>query len=122
MRAKRLRREMTDAEKRLWSALRNRQIAGAKFRKQQPIGPYIVDFVCQEKRLILEADGSQHLESPHDLRRDAVLTSKGYRILRFWHNDIMLEMDGVPTAIYDALSAPPSPARGEGFVDGASLG
>jgi len=131
-RAKRLRREMTDAEKKLWVHLRDQRLGGFKFRKQQPIGPYIADFVCQSRRLIVEADGSQHLESAHDLCRDAFLMSKGYRVLRFWNNHILLEMDGVLTAIHAALSgphppiaaqwAPPSPSRGEGFSDGASLG
>ena len=131
-RAKRLRREMTDAEKKLWSHLRDQRLGGCKFRKQQPIGPYIADFVCQSSRLIVEADGSQHLENSHDLRRDAFLNGKGYRVLRFWNSDILLELDGVLTAIRAALSgphppiaaqwAPPSPSRGEGFCDGASLG
>src|SRR5437899_1689174 len=87
--AQRLRREMTDAERKLWSALRSRQMEGAKFRRQQPIGPFIADFVCQERRLIIEADGGQHAESSTDDRRTAFLESKGYRVLRFWNNDIL---------------------------------
>ena len=124
-RAKVLRRNMTEAEKLLWSQLRNARLGGFKFRKQQPIGPYIADFVCQEMRLIVEADGSQHAESDHDARRDAFLMSKGYRVLRFWNNDIMANMRGVKEAILAALTgphpptatlrAPPSPSRGEGF-------
>jgi very-short-patch-repair endonuclease len=124
-RAKALRRTMTDAEKLLWGQLRDARLGGFKFRKQQPIGPYIADFVCQEMRLILEADGSQHAESDHDAQRDVFLSRKGYRILRFWNNDIMANIRGVKEAIYLALTgphpptaarrAPPSPSRGEGF-------
>jgi very-short-patch-repair endonuclease len=81
-RAQSLRRELTDAERKLWSAMRNRQLHGAKFRRQQPIGPFIVDFVCQERRLIVEVDGGQHADSITDDRRTAFLESKGYRLLR----------------------------------------
>ena len=124
-RAKVLRRNMTEAEKLLWGQLRDARLGGFKFRKQQPIGPYIADFVCQEMRLIVEADGSQHAESNHDARREAFLMSKGYRVLRFWNNDVMVNMKGVKEAILVALTgphpptaalrAPPSPSRGEGF-------
>lgn len=126
--AQRLRREMTDAERKLWYTLRNRQLDGAKFRRQQPIGPFIADFVCQESRLIIEADGGQHAESAADDRRTAYLESKGYRVLRFWNSDILTNVDGVTEAIAAALSAPhpaqaapesPSPSRGEG-ISGAS--
>jgi very-short-patch-repair endonuclease len=121
--AQRLRREMTDAERKLWSALRNRQLEGAKFRRQQPIGPFIADFVCQERRLIIEADGGQHSESATDGRRTAFLESKGYRVLRFWNNDIVTNLGGVIDVIAASLSTPhparasresPSPSRGEG--------
>jgi len=127
--AHRLRRDMTDAERKLWSVLRNRQLEGAKFRRQQPIGPFIADFVCQQHRLIVEADGGQHSESIADNRRAAFLESKGYRVLRFWNNDILSNLDGVAGVIAAALSTPhparalresPSPARGEGI--GASNG
>jgi very-short-patch-repair endonuclease len=126
--AQRLRREMTDAERKLWSALRNRQVEGAKFRRQQPIGPFIADFVCQEHRLIVEADGGQHSGSIADDRRTGFLEGKGYRVLRFWNNDILSNFDGVVQVIAAALSTPhpaqaalesPSPSRGEGF-SGAS--
>ncbi len=129
VRAKQLRQTMTDAEKKLWAALRDRRLGGHKFRKQQPIGPYIVDFVCQEHGLIVEADGSQHFENDYDVRRDAFLQSTGYRVLRFWNNDILTNMHGIADTILLALSAPhpsaalrlrsgrlpPSPSRGEGF-------
>ena len=129
-RAQRLRREMTDAERKLWSVLRNRQLAGAKFRRQQPIGPFIADFVCQEHRLIVEANGGQHAGNMADDRRTAFLQSSGYRVLRFWNSDILTNIDGVALAIAAALSTPhpaqaapesPSPSRGEGF-SGASYG
>jgi len=130
VRAKRLRREMTGAERKLWGALRSSRLEGAKFRRQQPIGPFIADFVCLEYRLIVEADGGQHAESITDDRRTAFLESKGYRVLRFWNNDILSNIDGVAQVIAAALSTPhparasresPSPSRGEGF-SGASHG
>jgi very-short-patch-repair endonuclease len=129
-RAKRLRREMTPEEKLLWGKLRDRRLGGHKFRSQQPIGPYIADFVCQEQLLIIEADGSQHGDSKSDARRDAFLISKGYCVLRFWNNEITCNLIGVLEAVLAALDTPhpsaalrlpPSPARGEGFLDGDSL-
>ena len=122
--AKRLRREMTDAERKLWSVLRDRSLEGAKFRRQQPIGPFVADFVCQEQRLIVEADGGQHAESVSDNRRTLFLKAKGYRVLRLWNNDILSNLDGVAQVIAAALSTPhpaqaplesPSPSRGEGI-------
>jgi very-short-patch-repair endonuclease len=110
VKAQRLRRELTDAERKLWWALRNRQVEGAKFRRQQPIGPFIADFVCQDSRLIIEADRGEHAECPADERRTAFLESEGYRVLRFWNKDILNNLDGVIRAIADALS-PPHPAR-----------
>jgi very-short-patch-repair endonuclease len=119
---------MTGAERKLWGALRSSRLQGAKFRRQQPIGPFIADFVCQRYRLIVEADGGQHAESITDDRRTAFLESKGYRVLRFWNNDILTNLDGVAQAIAAPLSTPhparasresPSPSRGEGF-SGAS--
>ena len=124
LRAKRLRREMTDAERKLWSVLRNRQLEGAKFRSQKPIGFYVVDFVCQERRLVVEADGGQHSENLTDERRTSFLNSKGYHVIRFWNNDILENLDGVVQTIAAALSSPhparasresPSPSRGEGI-------
>jgi very-short-patch-repair endonuclease len=130
IKAKRLRRDLTDAERKLWSILRGAQLDGAKFRRQQPIGPFIADFVCQDRRLIVEADGGQHSESPSDERRTAFLEHNGYRVLRFWNNDILNNLDGVAQVIASALSVPhpaqaalesPSPSRGEGY-SGASHG
>ncbi len=131
-RAKALRRALTQPEKKLWGALRDRRLGGFKFRKQQPIGPFIADFVCQEQRLIVEVDGSQHAESETARPRDAFLTSKGYRVLRVWNNDVTDNLSGVLAAILAALSdphppiaaqwAPPSPSRGKGIDNGADLG
>ena len=115
--AKRMRREPTEAETRLWSILRAGRMDGAKFKRQEQIGDYIVDFVCFAERLIVEADGSQHVENDADQARDAWLKSQGFRILRFWNNDILRDVDAVGEAIYAALRPPlpnPSPARGEG--------
>lgn len=121
--AKRLRRELTDSERALWRLLRSRQLKGAKFRRQQPIGPYVADFVCLEARLIVEADGGQHASAERDSDRDAWLSERGYRVLRFWNHDILGNPEGVLHAIAEALCAPhpapaaresPSPSRGEG--------
>ena len=116
--SKRLRTTQTDAERRLWSMLRANRLAGWKFKRQEQIGEFIVDFVCFRARLIVEADGSQHAESPEDIKRDAYLMSQGFRVMRFWNNDILTNSDGVATAILAALETPlpnPSPARGEGL-------
>ena len=119
--AKKLRKDMTDVERKLWSALRDRRFEDFKFRRQVPIGKYIVDFLCLEKRLIVELDGSQHEGSEHDELRDAWLRSQDFRVLRFWNIDINQALDGTLLAILDSLNqtlirrfAPPSPARGEG--------
>ena len=123
-RAKWMRSNPTEAEKRLWSVLRDRRLATFKFRRQQVIEPYIVDFVCLAERLILEADGSQHADNKDDERRDAVLTSQGFRILRFWNNQVLGDDAAVTSAIFAALFpqppklaawAPPSPVKGEGL-------
>ncbi len=123
-RAKAMRHEPTPAEKSLWCLLRDRRLERYKFRRQMRVDPYIVDFVCLERRLIIEADGAQHAESEHDIRRDAFLAREGFSVLRFWNNDILTNPAGVFDAIYAALVTPhpsaasrlpPSPARGEGF-------
>jgi|GEM_PF-98709 len=115
--AKYLRRYMTDAETKLWYHLRDHRFAGLKFKRQKPIGAYIADFVCMQQRLIIELDGGQHLESDSDRRRDAWLTEQGFRVLRFWNNDVLLNIDAVLEAIYQAvLPSPPTPLpqAGEG--------
>ncbi|MFQ5880059.1 MAG: endonuclease domain-containing protein [Dehalococcoidia bacterium] len=91
-----LRRHSTDAERVLWPALRNRQLAGAKFRRQQPLGPYIVDFASFEKRLVVEIDGGQHNETDErDETRTAWLTKHGFTVLRFWNNEVLANKEGV---------------------------
>src|SRR5690348_4198882 len=108
-RAKALRRGQTDAEKKLWSRLRASQL-GAKFRRQHPIGGYIADFCCIEQRLIVELDGGQHFEQRgYDLRRSQALEALGFRVLRFWNDDVLLRTDGVANAILLALKQPPPP-------------
>jgi len=116
--AKRMRREPTEAEAKLWSMLRGQRLAGMKFKRQEQVGDYIVDFVCFGAQLIVEADGSQHAENGEDAVRDAWLTEQGFRVLRFWNNDILGNPDGVACVILDAAQPPlpnPSPARGEGL-------
>lgn len=98
-----MRRESTEAERKLWLLLRNRRFAGYKFRRQVPIGPYIADFVCYSARLIIEADGSQHAENERDTVRDAQLYRRGFRLLRLWNNDILSQPDAVMDAIWAAL-------------------
>jgi len=115
-RARQLRRAMTDAERRLWSVLRDHQLDGRRFRRQAPIGPYIVDFVCHEALLVVEVDGSQHGEQPglaHDTVRDGWLAARGYRVLRFWNNDVLSNIDGVAEVLLSALRAAAEPAGTE---------
>lgn len=107
--ARAMRKVPTDAERKLWRLLRAKRLAGCKFRRQQRLEPYVVDFVCFETRLIVEADGSQHLDSEYDSRRDAWLTAQGFRILRFWNNDVLTNPEGVLTVILAALAATPHP-------------
>ena len=93
-RARTLRRDSTDAESKLWQAIRGRQLANAKFRRQAPLGGYVADFVCLEARLIVELDGGQH--SPEvDAGRTAFLEAQGFRLIRFWNNDVLSNTEGV---------------------------
>ena len=109
-RARHLRKESTDSENALWRLLRNRELAGYKFRRQCPIGQYIVDFVCFEKKLVVEVDGGQHLErSQYDNERTSWLESKGFQVLRFWNSQILEEADSVLEAILVALQEEPPP-------------
>ncbi|GAA0482371.1 hypothetical protein GCM10009096_25880 [Parasphingorhabdus litoris] len=105
-RAKSMRSEPTEAEAKLWTILRAKRLGGYKFRQQVPVDHYIADFVCFTKKLIVEADGSQHAENSYDQKRDDYLKAQGFRILRFWNNDILNNSDGVATAILAALKAP----------------
>jgi very-short-patch-repair endonuclease len=120
-----MRANPTDAERRLWSMLRDKRMPVFKFKRQLVIAPYIADFVCLERRLIVEADGSQHAESAYDTRRDTFLKHEGFNLLRFWNTDILTNACGVFDAIHSVLASPlpsaalrlpPSPARGEGLT------
>ena len=103
-RAKELRRNQTEAESKLWSRLRNHQLKGISFRRQHAIGNYVADFCSPKVKLIIELDGSQHLEqSEYDAERTQYLASKGYRVLRFWNNEVMKEIDAVMSIIELAL-------------------
>jgi very-short-patch-repair endonuclease len=108
--ARQLRRNSTDAERRLWSKLRSYQIGKAKFRRQAPIGQYIADFVCFEAGLIVELDGSQHAaRTEQDEERTAWLNSPGFRVIRFWNRQIFEELDDILEAIGLHLQNPPHP-------------
>ena len=115
--ARKLRHTMTDAERKLWSRLRAHQL-GAHFRRQAPLGPYVLDFVCFASRLVIEVDGGQHADSESDQVRDAWLQGQGFRVLRFWNNEVLQNIDGVlETIMVELNKAPPpqpSPVKGEG--------
>jgi len=111
-RARSLRSDSTEAEAKLWIRLRARAFGGYKFVRQAPIGPFFVDFVCREQRLIVEVDGGQHATSATDTTRDKWLLDHQYRVLRFWNNDVLRNTDGVLQSIAAALTeAPPHPDR-----------
>jgi very-short-patch-repair endonuclease len=122
-RAKSLRTESTDAERIVWSLVRAHRLNGVGFRRQTPIGPYIVDFVSHPARLVIEVDGGQHYEATYeakDARRDAFLRSKGFRVLRFSNHDVMTNREGVWEVIAAAVGtaqapSPPFPASGGGL-------
>jgi len=124
-RARELRANMTDAEKRLWSRLRAHRMDGRKFRRQHPLGRYIVDFVCLDSRLIVEVDGDSHGDDRRealDTQRTAASQKLGFRVLRFWNDYVVTDLDNATETIFDALggtarpSPQPSPLRGEGGV------
>ena len=141
-RARSLRRNRTEAEARLWGLLRDRRLVGFKFRRQVPVGRYVVDFACFDARLVVELDGSQHFESARDVRRDAELTARGFEVLRVWNNELWDNRDGVLEGVLAALVrrtgrdagglgfvAPPSsalrapsPIKGEGQNAGPEFG
>ncbi len=117
-RARTLRNNMTDAERFLWQQLRRKQMNGYKFRRQFPLGKYIVDFVCLEARLVIELDGGQHAEQgTYDAKRDEWLNEQGFRVLRFWNDEVFRKTDGVFELILVALEGTPPPnplPQGEG--------
>jgi very-short-patch-repair endonuclease len=114
--AKTLRRNLTDAEQKLWYHLRAHRFMGRKFKRQKPMGRYVVDFICIEEKLVIELDGGQHSENVgYDHVRDSWLRSEGYTVLRFWNNELMNEMEGVLERIRltvdcDAQPLSPSPS------------
>ena len=116
--AREMRHQPTDAEDALWLRLRGRQLGNAKFRRQQVLGPFVVDFYCLEHRLAIELDGGQHAEpaiSKYDGQRSQYLTSLGITILRFWNHEVLLQMDSVLEEIVRALPPHPDPLpEGEG--------
>jgi very-short-patch-repair endonuclease len=124
--AKSLRRRPTDAERTLWRLLRSRRFIDAKFRRQVPIGPWVVDFASFERRLIVEADGGRHNESRTDARRDDDLAARGFQIIRYWNNDILVRRESVLEHLATVIASspspgfapngaqPPSPTKGEG--------
>jgi very-short-patch-repair endonuclease len=109
--ARRLRRDQTDAERTLWFRLRDRRLAGMKFRRQMPIDRYVADFCCESARLIVELDGGQHVaNSAADAERTASLEARGYLVLRFWNNDVLGNIEGVlQTIVKTARPEPPHP-------------
>lgn len=119
--AKTLRTNQTDAELRVWQALRAGRLMSYKFKRQVPIAEFIVDFVCYEQKLIIEIDGGQHLGSTQDIFRDAKLKAMGFRVIRLWNNDVMQNLEGILMVILQHLqtSTPlPSPLpQGEKGVD-----
>jgi very-short-patch-repair endonuclease len=116
-RARRMRREDTEAEARLWLARRDQRLDGSKWRRQVPVGPFIVDFLCDDAALVVEVDGAQHAErTAYDARRTAYLSADGLHVLRFWNAEVLTNRDGVCLTILDALDdrrRTPSPAARE---------
>jgi len=125
-RARRLRSDQTEAEQRLWYYLRAHRFMGLKFKRQKPVGRYIVDFICHEHWFIVEVDGGQHAEqTDYDRQRDGWLREQGYRVLRFWNHEVMQQIDGVLERIRLEIVSPsppaPLPRAGEGSKEEARL-
>ena len=118
-RARRLRHDQTDAERTLWARLRERRLIDAKFRRQHPVGAFITDFCCLERGLVVELDGSQHAtQLEADKKRTDFLAARGFRVLRFWDNEVFENIEGILHVIAQALRdplplTPPSPPSGE---------
>ncbi len=109
--ARRLRQDASDAESLLWELLRGRRLGGCKFRRQHPLGPYVLDFFCEQLRLAIECDGGQHNTTDarrHDQRRTLFLSERGIRVLRFWNHEVFEDTEAVLEAIYATLVASPS--------------
>ena len=114
--ARKLRRNPTEAERQLWSRLRSHQLDGYKFRRQVPLGPYVADFACLAARLVIEIDGGRHAwRADEDTARTAWLESNGFRVLRFWNNDVLGNAEGVLETIRQSLPPTPTlPRKGGG--------
>lgn len=112
--AKQLRSNMTEAESLLWYHLRGHRLCGMKFKRQQPLGDYIVDFVSFDKKLVIEVDGGQHVDSQPDKRRDTWLQGQGFRMLRFWNNEVLGETEAVLERILQEITPSPQPLSHEG--------
>ena len=113
-RARQLRKDITDSERKLWRKSSKRQLARHRFRRQHPLGPYVVDFVCLHKRFVVEVDGGQHSQpeqQAHDARRTAWLEAQGYRVLRVWNTEVFDNLDGVIETILHELAGRPTVAR-----------
>ena len=107
--ARQLRHNQTDAERKLWAALRGKALDGRRFRRQHPMGPYVVDFVCLERKLIIELDGDQHaFDVARDYKRDCWLQSRGYFVLRFWNNEVYDNLPGVLEKLLEHMREPSS--------------
>ncbi len=113
-RARSLRASQTEAERRIWGRLRNRQLFGFKFVRQEQIGPFFADFACREANFIVELDGSQHAGSTYDDQRTEILEERGYRVIRFWNTDVLSHTDDVLQLIADQLAIGPGIARHSG--------
>jgi very-short-patch-repair endonuclease len=107
--ARAMRQIATDAERKLWLLLRDRRLHGIKFRRQVPFGPYILDFVCFERRLVVEVDGGQHITKQGDRPRDARPRKAGFRVVRYWNTEVLKNPEGVLTDLLARLGADPSP-------------
>jgi very-short-patch-repair endonuclease len=105
--ARTLRKRQTDAEELLWRHLRSKQMEGLRFKRQQPIGDYVVDFICLEKSLLIEVDGGQHADNREDEEIDAWLTSEAFKVLRFWNNEVLTDPEGVSGVIRESCSNHP---------------
>ena len=122
-RARELRRDMTLAERKLWQVLKQRQLDGHRFRRQHPFGPYIADFACLEAGVVIEVDGGQHQHSEEDRCRDRYMRAAGFKVLRFWNNDVLANLQGVCAVIAQVLSERcPHPSLPPQAEEGADQG
>ncbi|MEZ5785835.1 MAG: DUF559 domain-containing protein [Xanthobacteraceae bacterium] len=117
--ARHLRRRQTDAERQLWFRLRDRRLVGLKFKRQVPVGTFVVDFLCADARLIVELDGGQHqARSQADANRTSTLEKMGYLVVRYWNNDVLSNIDGVLQDIVATLPREPSPPHPDPLPSG----